>query len=64
MMSAQTVYPIPELILLDAFYLYYQQFEPVVVNTIDSALGSDLVMVARLGDDIDEFSALFNQVYT
>lgn len=54
--------PIPEPTLLDAFHLYYLQLEPTVVNAVNSFSGNGLVIVVRLGDDIDAFSTLFNQV--
>lgn len=45
--------------LLNSFRLYYQKLERSI-RKISS--GTDLVVVARLGDDIDEFTILFNQV--
>ena len=52
----------PEATLLDAFRLYYQKLESAIVDITSSSSGTDSVIVARLGDDIDEFTALFNQV--
>lgn len=48
--------------LLDAFRLYYQGLESSIADITSLGSGVDLVIVARLGDDIDEFAALFNQV--
>lgn len=48
--------------LLDAFRLYYNRLESSITNIISSTSANDLIVVARLGDDIDEFSTLFNQV--
>ena len=48
-----------EITLLNAFRLYYQKLEQSIREIL---LGTDLVVVARLGDDIDEFTVLFNQV--
>lgn len=55
----------PEPTLLDAFRLYYQRIEAGVIEataSTSSSSGSDLNVVSRLGDDIDEYLSLFNQV--
>lgn len=55
-----------EATLLDAFRFHYQRIESGVIEatstTATSSSGSDLVVVERLGDDIDEYTSLFNQV--
>lgn len=51
--------------LLDAFRLHYRRIESGVTEATSStsSSGSDLVVVERLGDDIDEYTSLFNQVF-
>jgi len=51
-----------EATLLDAFRLYHQKLESAIIDITSSSSGADSVIVERLGDDIDEFTALFNQV--
>ncbi len=48
-----------EITLLNALRHYYQKLEQSIHEIL---LGTDLAVVARLGDDIDEFTVLFNQV--
>lgn len=52
--------------LINAFRIHYQRIESQVVDVTSSttsSTGSDLVVVSRLGDDIDEYSTLFQQVF-
>lgn len=46
--------------LLDAFRSHYHRFETSVTNIIQSP--TDAVVIARLGDDLDEFARLVQEV--
>jgi hypothetical protein len=46
--------------LLDAFRIYYHRFERAVHEIV--TVPSDTTMIARLGDDLDEFLSLVIEV--
>lgn len=47
--------------LLDAFRLHYNRFQSTVAGIIQNP--TDAVVIARLGDDLDEYTELVHQVY-
>lgn len=47
-------------ILLNAFRTHYHRFQTAITDLV--AVGSDAMVIARLGDDLDEFSAIVEEV--
>jgi hypothetical protein len=52
--------PSPATSLLDAFKLHYNRFQDAVTAIIQTP--TDAVVIARLGDDLDEYIQLVEQV--
>jgi hypothetical protein len=50
----------PEIDLLSAFRIHYRRFESAIADVLTTP--TDSTVVARIGDDLDEFSALVTQV--
>ena len=46
--------------LLTAFQAHYHQFAQAVHNALQSA--ADAIVLARLGDDVDEYASLVHKV--
>ena len=46
--------------LITAFRLHYHHFDRAVHDAL--AVPTDSVVLARLGDDVDEYSAIVNEV--
>ena len=52
--------PNREIELLDAFRCHYFRYEAIVTETITHA--TDSTILARIGDDLDEYTALLAEV--
>jgi hypothetical protein len=52
--------PSPATSLLDAFKLHYNRFQDAVTAKIQTP--TDTVVIARLGDDLDEYIQLVERV--
>lgn len=60
MSAAEQGYPQSSNELLDAFRVHYTRFEHAVHEVLQNY--TDSTVLARLGDDLDEFGALANEV--
>lgn len=47
-------------VLLNAFRSHYQRFQTAVTDLVGS--NADAIVISRLGDDIDEFAEIVNEV--
>lgn len=51
-----------EITLADAFRLRYSSIEGLIRGVLDTAATSDPTVVARAGDSLDEYAAMFTRV--
>lgn len=52
--------PNPQVELLEAFRSHYERFQTSITDIVQNP--TDAVVIARLGDDLDEFAGMVREV--